>query len=97
MGDRGRWKLIVEGDIEKLAPEPDTPLRKNAEALLEILQDGQWHSAAELREKLRKSSINSLLYDLQATGRLESIRDSKGNRVRLKTSSIVAGPESPED
>lgn len=50
----------------------------------EILHDGKWHYAAELREKLGTQSINAVLRSLEQDGAVELMKDGKGNKVRLR-------------
>jgi len=96
MRDQGHWYLTVEGDIEKLIPEVTAPSPEKAQRVLEILRDGQWHSAPDLREKLKTSSINRVLYRLRDTGQIELVADGKSNRVRL-TSSPIGEPCQPSN
>jgi hypothetical protein len=63
---------------ERIAP-PTTP---KADRVMEILEDGRWHTAPELREKLRTDSINAVLYSLAEAHRVELVRDRRGNKVR---------------
>jgi hypothetical protein len=48
------------------------------ERVLEILQDGNWHSGPELRKKLETQSINAVLYKLEEEGAAEVMRSMKG-------------------
>ena len=63
---------------ERIAP-PTTP---KADRVMEILEDGRWHTAPELREKLRTDSINAVLYSLAEARKVEVVRDRRGNKVR---------------
>lgn len=54
-----------------------------ADCVLEILRDGEWHTASELRSRLQTSHINELLYSLRDEGRIEFQKDSRVNTVRL--------------
>lgn len=83
IGDQGRWRLTVEGAIERLIPEQDAPPTGVAGKVLEVLRDGQWHTSPELREKLRVSSINHVLRKLQGEGKVELSREHGRYRARL--------------
>jgi hypothetical protein len=69
---------------EKSRP-PESPASK-ADRVKDILKDGQWHSASELRKTLNVSSINPNLYILEEEGAVEVKRSKKGNQVRLRHS-----------
>lgn len=75
------------GSAQRLS---DTPTRLEgtrdvgkAEKVLEVLQDGRWHTSSELRERLRVSSINNVLKGLQDQGKVELSREQGKYRARL--------------
>jgi len=69
--------------VPRATPPQDTDTPK-ADRVMEILQDGKWYYAAELRDKLNTQSINAVLRDLEQDGAVELMKDSKGNKVRLR-------------
>jgi hypothetical protein len=83
IGDRGRWHLIVEETIERLIPESAVRPIGKVDKVLEILQDGQWHTAPELRQQLRVSSINPVLKELQHQSKVELTHENSRYRARL--------------
>ena len=63
--------------------------RSKRERVIEILQDGQWHTAADFRGRLQTEKINPVLHRLAKDGIVElRKRKTKGekreNEVRLK-------------
>jgi hypothetical protein len=66
--------------------KPRPPQASKADRVKDILKDGQWHSASELRKTLNVSSINANLYRLEEEGAVELRRSGKGNQVRLRHS-----------
>jgi hypothetical protein len=83
VGDLGRWRLVVEGDTERLVPQPPEATAAKSDRVMQILQDGGWHTAPELRKKLGTKSINSVLKSLRDQGLVELREDSqRGNAVR---------------
>jgi len=73
---------------ERIVP-PATP---KADRVMEILDDGQWHTAPELRAKLSTSSMNPLLYSLEDAGEVELVRSRRGNKVRKTQRATLKGP-----
>jgi len=76
-----------------IAPQPPQVglASSKADKVMEVLQDGEWHTASELRKRLRKSSINPTLKKLQGAGQVELIQDKIGNRVRKVAQRSKAG------
>jgi hypothetical protein len=62
---------------------PQSRATDKAAKTLEILKDGQWHTAAELRQKLETASINAVLYSLKEKGAVELEKSNLGNKVRM--------------
>ena len=85
---------VTQGGDESDKPEVE---KRKADQVLEILRDGQWHTAPELREKLRTSSINHVLKALYNEGKVKFFQDKTGNRVRLGISPNGTVPESQRD
>ena len=55
--------------------------------VMEILQDGKWHTSTDLRKSLNVDAINSVLRALEAEGLVELRRTSRGGtEARLLTS-----------
>jgi hypothetical protein len=75
-------KLPATKSVDNIARHRDEATKK--ERVLEILQDGNWHSAPELRKKLETQSINPVLDKLDEEGTAEVMRSKKGNQVRLR-------------
>ncbi len=75
---------VYGSQVKKDAPKvSDHYVSDKAEKVLEILQDGEWHTAPELRRRLGTSSINSVLRSLQELGKVELILSQQGNRARI--------------
>jgi hypothetical protein len=53
-----------------------------AAKVMDILKDGEWHTAPELRQKLQTSSINPVLKNLRGQGSVEMQESRQGNKVR---------------
>jgi hypothetical protein len=71
------------GDLPSRSSKGLAPPRApKADRVMEILEDGQWHTAPELRAKLSTSSINPLLNSLEEAGIVELVRHRRGNKVR---------------
>jgi hypothetical protein len=50
---------------------------------LEMLKDGEWHTAVELRQKLGTTSISKVLYALRDKGMVELEKGEQGNKVQM--------------
>jgi hypothetical protein len=72
---------VYGSQVKKDAPRVSRS--DKAETVVEILQDGEWHSASELRKKIGTSSIISVLQSLQGLGRIEFERSKQGIKARL--------------
>ena len=75
-------KLPATKSVDNIARHRDEATKR--ERVLEILQDGNWHSAPELRKKLETQAINAVLYKLEEEGTADVMRSKKGSQVRLR-------------
>jgi hypothetical protein len=75
---------VYGSQVKKDAPRiSGSYVTNKAERVMEILQDGEWHTAPELRQKLGVAAINGVLRTLQESGKIELVLSKQGNKARL--------------
>jgi TolB-like protein len=54
-----------------------------AEGVMEILQDGEWHTGPDLRHRLGTDAITSVLKNLRELGKIELEPSGRGHKARI--------------